>query len=219
MTRYIAGWLHDRDAAERAVSDLEAAGFDPTRMGILLGGSTSTPSIGKDMPLNAGRGAVAGGAAGATGGALLATVGAALIPGIGPLLAGGVLGAILIGGGGGALTGGTLGGMYPSFKQEDFENRLREGNVLVLAEPDGREQEIERIFLNYHAADVREIDLNAQDIQAMRNPQDTTAVAEHTRETPSQGLANSKAYLAAHPEEAERLWSGESQDSTTTPEP
>lgn len=227
MTRYIAGWFHDRETAERAITELESVGFDSTKMGMLLAGSSTTavgnnePFIGKDMPMNAARGAAAGGAAGATGGALLATVGATLIPGIGPLLAGGVLGAILIGGGGGALTGGTLAGMFPSFGQEDYENRLREGNVLVLVEADQRKDEVARIFSTFRAASVREMDLNRQDIQNLHNPQDTAAVAEHTMETPAQGLANSKAYLAGHPEEAERLWGNEPDTTTdtTTPKP
>lgn len=192
MTHYIAGWLKDRATAERVIADLESAGFDRSRLGTLLASPTTTARASQELP---GHDELQGDASRS-----------AAVGGAG-------------GAAGGAMTGWTISGMYPIFHQRELENHLREGNVLVLVEPDGRKEEIERLFSTYAAANIQDVELSPQDIEKLHNPQDTAAVADHTLETPAQGLANSKAYLAAHPEVAERLWSDERDPSETTPNP
>jgi hypothetical protein len=100
------GLFQTREAADRAIADLKAAGYKNDQIGLLYknaGGST-TKLDGAGVPdTKAPEGAAVGAAAGAIGGAAVgAGIMAGVIPVIGPVLALGTLGTILVNAAGGA---------------------------------------------------------------------------------------------------------------------
>lgn len=104
----VAGVFNSRADAERAFQRLQSAGISPDRMAFLTPGTsdetveaavptteTEQPGMGKAL------GGSVGGAMGVAGGASLGAAAASLlIPGVGPVIAGGIIGAALLGAGG-----------------------------------------------------------------------------------------------------------------------
>ena len=128
----------DRLEAERAVRDLEVAGFDADQVGYAIrgtdvgaGGMITDTSGTKD-----GRGAIAGAVTGGlAGGALAATVTALLVPGVGPVVAAGALAMFLGYAGAGAAVGGILGAMVglgvSDEEAQHYEKLFKEGKAIV----------------------------------------------------------------------------------------
>ena len=101
----ISGVFESRKDAERAIDELRKAGIPDNRIGLITPSTnsdeleaglpvtdTERPGMGKAM------GAAVGGAMGAAGGATLGLAAASLaVPGVGPLLAFGMVGAALLG--------------------------------------------------------------------------------------------------------------------------
>jgi hypothetical protein len=118
--------------AQRAVNALEAAGFTSSEVGLVsryrddetLAETTSGTATG------AAAGAVIGGGTG-----LLAALGVIAIPGIGPLVAAGVLATTLVGAAGGGAVGGLLGSLTDyGVSEEDahlYSEAVRRGSSLV----------------------------------------------------------------------------------------
>jgi len=110
-------------------------------------------------PEGATTGATAGGIIGGTLG-LLAGIGALAIPGLGPFIAAGPLMATLAGIG----TGGTLGGIIgaligtgiPEYEAKRYENKLKEGGILlsVRADSDSTAKQVKEILQNAGVEDV-----------------------------------------------------------------
>lgn len=133
--------------AEEAVGELERAGYDPKEISIMMkdtgyaskGGIAST-SVGEGAVSGVATGGVLGGIAG-----LLIGIGAIAIPGIGGVLVAGPLAAALgitgaaattvSGAVTGALAGGVVGGLVGLGVPKDtammYEERLKEGGVLL----------------------------------------------------------------------------------------
>src|SRR6187455_2005934 len=86
--------FEDRLEAEKAVDELMQAGFTPDQVGFAIRGSDAVQGgmITDTQGAKDGRGAMAGMATGAGLGAVLGAAAALLIPGIGPVVASGVLG-------------------------------------------------------------------------------------------------------------------------------
>ncbi|MDB5290693.1 MAG: hypothetical protein JWL69_1934 [Phycisphaerales bacterium] len=135
----------DRVEAERAVDDLHGAGFGHDEIGFALrgedavSGGTITDAVGaKD-----GIGAVEGAVAGSVLGALLAAAVTLLVPGVGPVVAGGIIAAAAGGAFAGASTGGILGALAGLGASEEearhFEREFRSGKALVAVRATGRE--------------------------------------------------------------------------------
>jgi hypothetical protein len=138
------GVFQTREAAERAVADLRAAGFRDDQIGLVAkdpGGKTvRTDGSGET---NAGEGAAIGAAAGAAGGALVgAGIMAGVIPVIGPVLALGTLGTILVNAAGGAALAGIAGALVgwgiPEEDAKYYEGEVKAGRYLVTVETGGR---------------------------------------------------------------------------------
>src|SRR5215207_6694191 len=101
----VTGIFKSQDQAENAVNQLKSLGIPDKRIGIVRPGSTperieagvpvtdtEEPGMGRAM------GAAVGGAMGAAGGATaVLAVASLMVPGIGPLLAFGMVGAALLG--------------------------------------------------------------------------------------------------------------------------
>ncbi len=148
----VIGVFPDRRAAEAAIRDLMAAGFDGDRVGLV--GPTEA---GADRPRRVGdgdtpveeaitEGAVLGGIAGGVLGAAVAL----MLPGVGPVVAAGVLGAALAGAGVGVATGGLLGALLELGVAEPEARRyaeaVQQGRTLVTVRADGRVAEASAIL-------------------------------------------------------------------------
>ena len=144
----VTGVFESRADAERAINQLRSVGLAQEQIGFLTPGSrpetlergvpitdTEEPGMGRAM------GAAVGGAMGAAGGATLGLAAATLIvPGIGPVIAFGLVGAALLGTVGaaaGAALGDTveeqLGEGVPHEDVFLYEDALRRGRSIVVA--------------------------------------------------------------------------------------
>jgi len=131
------GVFETRAAAEKAVSELRAAGYRDDQIGLVAknaeGKAVRTDGAGDT---NAGEGLAIGAAAGAaTGGLVGLGVLAGVIPVIGPVLAVGTLGTILLNAAGGAaiagLTGALIGWGIPEEDAKYYESEVQAGRYLV----------------------------------------------------------------------------------------
>jgi hypothetical protein len=142
----VTGIFKSRFDAQRAITELEAAGISPEDISLLSPGTaedeharvavadTEQPGMGKAL------GGLVGGAVGAAGGlGLSAAAASILVPGVGPVLAIGLLGAVLFGTGGavgGAIAGGALEQEMDEGLPVDemfvYEDALRKGKTVVV---------------------------------------------------------------------------------------
>lgn len=151
----VTGVFDSRDKAERAVNQLRSLGIPEKRIGVLTPGTSSErleagvpitdseePGMGKAM------GAAVGGAMGAAGGATIGLAVATLaVPGIGPVLAFGMLGAALlgvVGAAAGSAVGDTieeeLGEGIPHEDVYLYEDALRHGHSILITYADEGDQ-------------------------------------------------------------------------------
>ncbi|AEF95257.1 hypothetical protein Desca_2429 [Desulfotomaculum nigrificans CO-1-SRB] len=139
----ITGFFSSRDQAEKAVRELRNKGFDRDISVLAKGGKqgeegpiTSNFTGGDSVADGAVNGAAIGGLAGLALGA-----GALAIPGFGPLVAAGPIAAMLSG----AATGGVAGGLadygIPANKGREFEDRIRQGKIMVAVKADDNRAE------------------------------------------------------------------------------
>ncbi len=170
----ISGVFESRKDAERAVDELRKAGIQDNRIGLVTPGTdsdeleaglpvtdTERPGMGKAM------GAAVGGAMGAAGGATLGLAAASLaVPGVGPLLAFGMVGAALLG-----VVGATAGAAVGDEVEEQlgegvphediylFEDALRHGRSVIIAytETDDETEKAEDVLMGYGAMDLDEL--------------------------------------------------------------
>jgi hypothetical protein len=133
MTTTISRLYNNYTDAQRAVSDLEAAGVPHSEISIVANNSDNWFSTGKKVDRDHdGVDDRAGGAAG-----LLAGLGLLAIPGLGPVVAAGWLAATAVGAAAGAATGGVIGALTQAgVSKEDAEvyaEGVRRGGTLVSA--------------------------------------------------------------------------------------
>ena len=137
----VVGLFADLPAAERGIQALKAAGFSEQQIGVAVRDQQQQQELregtGTQAAEGAATGAVSGGVLGSVVG-LLAGVGALAIPGIGPIIAGGVLASTLAGAGIGAAAGGIVGALagmgVPDEDARHFERGFQQGGVLVTVE-------------------------------------------------------------------------------------
>jgi hypothetical protein len=143
----IVGIFASREDGERAAGQLRSIGISDNELTVLAPGTatddiaqvrtteTEQPGMGKAL------GATVGGALGVAGGAQIgAAVASFFVPGVGPIIAAGLLGAALLGAGG-AATGAAAGeameeGLAPELPHDElyvYEDALRKGNTVVIA--------------------------------------------------------------------------------------
>lgn len=158
MSKTVIGTFNSRTNAEKAVGDLKGKGYDRD-ISILAkddkGGQDtnkySTQFTGGDPVADgASTGGVVGGLVGLAAGA-----GALAIPGIGPLLAAGPIAGLLSG----AATGGIVGGLadygIPEDRAKFFQDKVKQGNVLVSVRcADTKAEEASGILNKYGGQDV-----------------------------------------------------------------
>ncbi len=164
----VIGIFKTRVEGQRATEDLKYAGISSDRLNFLTPGAagesleqlptteTEQPGIGEAM------GGVVGGAIGAAGGMGLGTAAASIfVPGVGPVIAVGLLGAALFG------TGGAVGGVAVGKAIEEgmangmpvdetyvYEDALRQGRSLVVVTPtDEQQSELARRIMQQAGAE------------------------------------------------------------------
>ncbi|MDQ3819947.1 MAG: hypothetical protein M3362_20045 [Acidobacteriota bacterium] len=150
----VAGIFQSRADAESAVENLRSAGIAEDRINLLMPGTRdeqveeSVPTTETEQPgMGSAMGGAVGGALGAAGGMTIgATVASLLVPGVGPVLAAGVLGAALFGAGGaaaGSLAGGALEDSVEGLPHDElyiYEDALRQGRSVVIVLADDEAQ-------------------------------------------------------------------------------
>jgi hypothetical protein len=157
----IVGLFEDRNAAEDAVDALEEVGFDERSVGFAIRGSDAVQGgmITDATGTKDGQGAVTGLVAGGITGGILGAAAALLIPGIGPIIAGGVLTTALGGAAAGAATGGILGAMAGLGVSEEeaifYEKELKAGKALVTVRPGPRDQLAYEILSRFGGHDIK----------------------------------------------------------------
>ena len=153
--RAIVGVFDDRRAAEQAVEALYQAGFRDEHIGFVIRGAEDVRG---GMIVDAegtkdGKGALTGAVTGGMLGGVLAAAIAVLIPGVGPVVAGGVMAAFF----GGAIAGTAVGGIFGAMKglgiSEDearyFEQEFNSGRAIVAVKPQGRAADAARLLTQF----------------------------------------------------------------------
>jgi hypothetical protein len=215
----ITGVFKSRDNADKAISQLRSLGIPDNRIGILSPGSapesiergvpvtdTEEPGMGRAM------GAAVGGAMGAAGGATLGLAVATLaIPGIGPVVAFGMVGAALlgiVGAAAGSAVGDTveeeLGEGIPHEDVYLFEDALRHGDSVLIAYADDGEQadRAKEVMDNAGAVDIDTLRENWW--QELRDDERSHYSGDFDRDEPSYR----RGYAAAlHPKRRGRAYS------------
>jgi rhodanese-related sulfurtransferase len=152
----------DRVRAEEAVDALLQAGFAHDKVGYVIrgadavaGGMITDAAGAKDA-----KGAVAGALTGGVVGGVLAAAVSLLIPGVGPVLAGGILASFFGGAIAGTAVGGILGAMAGLGISEEearhYEKAFHEGRAIVAVKAGARAADASEILLrtggrNVHA--------------------------------------------------------------------
>jgi len=143
MMKKISATFAREEQAVQAIHDLQEAGYDREDISVVAKDAKESEEIrnetGTKAPEGIATGAVTGGALGGAAG-VIASLGALAIPGIGPLLAAGPIAAGLagatVGAGIGGLTGGFIGLGIPEKEAEYYDERVHEGDVLVMVDAD-----------------------------------------------------------------------------------
>jgi hypothetical protein len=151
----------DRDQAELAVDELEQAGFSDRDIGYVLRGSEAAQGgmITDTEGAKDSRGALAGMAGGAGVGAILGAAAAMLVPGVGPVVAAGVLAMAL----GGAAAGTAIGGIYGAMSglgisEEEarfYEREFNSGRAIVAVQAGTRAGDAADILRRHGGYDLQ----------------------------------------------------------------
>ncbi len=158
----VIGSFEDVAQAEQAIRALHKSGFQNEQIGFLVrnraeGAEIPPPGPGAEIATDTAGGAISGGILGGIVGAAVAL----LIPGIGPVVAGGILAATL----GGILVGATAGGIIGALtglgvsqeEAEYYQQEFEAGRTIVAVNVDERRQnpqEARTILRNYGASDI-----------------------------------------------------------------
>jgi hypothetical protein len=153
--------FEDRLEAERAVDELAQAGFNTDEVGFALRGAdvASGGMITDEQGAKDGKGALAGMATGAGLGAILGAAAAMLVPGVGPVLAGGILTFAF----GGAIAGTAIGGMFGAMtglgvSEEEarfYEKEFQSGKAIVAVKAGNRSAEAAEILRKHGGYDLQ----------------------------------------------------------------
>jgi hypothetical protein len=162
------GIFNSREDADRAVERLRSIGIADDRVSFLTPGNAekkleAVATTDTEQPgMGAALGGVVGGALGTASGMSLGAAAASLfVPGIGPIIATGIIGAALLGAGGvmgGAALGGELEqGMADGLPKDElflYEDALRKGRSVVIAFTENDEQDsVARTIMNETGAE------------------------------------------------------------------
>jgi len=151
MTRTVSRLYDSYGQAQRAVEALEQAGFSSSEVSLIsrYRDDNTLADDASGTATGATAGAVVGGGTG-----LLAALGVIAIPGIGPLVAAGVLATTLVGAAGGSVIGGLIGALTDyGVSEEDahvYSEAVRRGSSLVTVRTDDDRAAKADAILNAH---------------------------------------------------------------------
>lgn len=151
MTRTVSRLYDSYGHAQRAVDALEQAGFSSSEVSLIsrYRDDNTLADDASGTATGATAGAVVGGGTG-----LLAALGVIAIPGIGPLVAAGVLATTLVGAAGGSVIGGLIGALTDyGVSEEDahvYSEAVRRGSSLVTVRTDDDRAAKADAILNAH---------------------------------------------------------------------
>jgi hypothetical protein len=169
--RTVAGIFKSRSGAESAAQNLRSAGIPDERISLLAPGTTAeeldaaVPTTETEQPgMGKAIGGTVGGALGVAGGMHIGAAAASLfVPGVGPVIAAGLIGAALLGIGG-AATGVAAGGAVEDAVAEGlphdelyvYEDALRQGRtvLIVVAEDDAQGEAAQNILAQSGAESI-----------------------------------------------------------------
>jgi hypothetical protein len=135
----VAGIFLSSDDAQRAVANLESLGIPHRDITVLTPGASqrqvdAVPTDEGEQPgMGKAIGAVVGGVVGASHGVALVSL---MVPGIGPVIASGILGAALLGAGGAALGGALEDNLSEGLPKDEifvYDDALRHGRTVLIA--------------------------------------------------------------------------------------
>ncbi|MBE3557932.1 MAG: hypothetical protein IMW89_01735 [Ktedonobacteraceae bacterium] len=163
----VVGVFTDRAMADRAIEALYRAGFTNEQIGFAvrnpdLAGQAPAgkPARGPRTTADKGTATAAGVVSGGVVGGIVGAAAALLIPGIGPVVAGGVLIAALGGAAVGAVAGGLIGALtsmgVPEEEARYYQEEFAAGRTLVTVKAGSRYQEALNILRAHGAYDVTE---------------------------------------------------------------
>lgn len=158
--RTVVGLFERPEPAEQAVRALKVGGFADEDIGIVMRDLSGDEALRDSMAHDeaAASGAVAGAATGGVLGGVLGALASLLLPGVGPIVAGGVLGSALVGAGAGAATGGVIGGLLglgvPDQDARHFDRGFRAGGVIVTVRTEPDRADTASRLLSRHGADL-----------------------------------------------------------------
>ena len=144
----VVGLFQNQQDAECAVEGLKRLGLDASNIGYAMRDQVNT--VETKMDKTEGEGAVEGAVAGGVLGALLGAAAALLIPGVGPIVAGGILATALGGAAVGAMAGGLIGALtemgVPEEEARYYDQEFQAGRILVTAKAVGNFEQATRVM-------------------------------------------------------------------------
>jgi len=150
----VVGVFPDRAHAEQALTELHNLGFKDDQIGYVVHHDKDKGVSGKKPE----EGALLGAASGGVAGGLIGAGASLLIPGIGPVIAGGVLTAILGGLVAGTLLGGLTGALVKLGISEEearyYQSEFEAGRPIITVEAPGRQQQVLDVFRRCGAHDA-----------------------------------------------------------------
>lgn len=186
MKKSVFGILTTREAAEKVVDRLKAAGFTSNDISVLLPDTSGTHGFAYEHATKAPEGVTTGGTTGfVVGGVLgwLAGIGSLAIPGLGPFIAAGPIMAALsgaaVGSAIGGITGALIGMGIPEYEAKRYENRVKEGNILVSVHTENGDQ-IDRAKDILHMEGATDIATSSEAAFHEQQQQTATGVAQQT---------------------------------------
>lgn len=152
----VVGVFENRRQAERAVEELQRAGFPGDRIGFLARGAAAADSdlAGCDTNTRAEEGMAAGLLTGGAVGALLGAAAAVLIPGVGLVAAAGAFVGALEGAAVGGVVGTFVGMGIPEDEARLYECELAAGHTLVTVRAEDRAADAVAILRDQGAYDA-----------------------------------------------------------------
>ena len=167
----VVGIFEDRYAAEKAVDELEQAGFSHGDVGFAIRGKDAVEGgmITDAVGAKDGSGLLAGAATGAVAGGLLGALASIIVPPLGPILIGGMLATAAGFAGAGAAVGGLLGAMTGLGLSEDearyYEQQFNEGKAIVTVRAGEQADQVVQV-IRRHGGFVRRDELPPDGPQA-----------------------------------------------------
>lgn len=160
--RTIFAVFSNRNDAQSAVRELVEAGFGADNIGMAMQDRTEEDEVAEvehieDMQDDATSGAVAGVAGGGIAGGVLGAGAALLIPGVGPVVAAGILAA-------GVAAGAFAGGLYGPFmsmgateeEAKYYDEQFRSGATILTVHPGDREAEARAILSSHNGRNIKQ---------------------------------------------------------------